>query len=320
MLCKDLVSLMVPFYNAEEYLGRFLESVLKQTYLNIQLILIDDGSTDGSDKIVEKYKEKLLSEITELVCLRQKNGGAASAINTALKHVKGEYLCWADCDDELLPDNIMKKYSFLMAHKDCGLVNCGAKEVDYETGKEIGELVIPISQRSDNIFYQIIKGIPVYSGVFMIRTTLLFDKLSNREIYFNREAGQNYQLLLPVAYNNKCGFIEDVLYVYYVRADSHSHAVNYEKIYQRTYVREKVLEKVLVFMPQDEKKKILMNIHDECVMQRFDISFCYNDKVSNNQAYDELSKNQHNLKTECKHIIINNKMLNKIYRLKGKAQ
>ena len=71
------------------------------------------------------------------------------------------------------------------------------------------------------MFMRIISGIPAYPGVFMIRTKLLFDKLDDREIYYNREAGQNYQLLLPVAYDSKCGFIDNVLYKYYVRMDSH---------------------------------------------------------------------------------------------------
>lgn len=79
------------------------------------------------------------------------------------------------------------------------------------------KMIIPKGQRNENMFKQIIDGIPVYPGVFMLRTQLLFDRLEARKIYFNKEAGQNYQLLLPVAYDNKCGFIDDILYNYYVR-------------------------------------------------------------------------------------------------------
>lgn len=315
MLNDNLVSLIIPFYNGQEYLDRCLQSVLKQTYSNIQLILVDDGSQDESSEIVERYKPRLTDKISELVYLRQQNEGAASAVNAALKYVKGEFLCWADCDDELLPDNILNKYSFLKNNKEYGLVNCGAKAIDQESGNVISELVLPKSKRQDNMFLQIIHGIPVYPGVFMVRTKLLFDKLHNREIYYNREAGQNYQLLLPVAYDNRCGFIDDILYAYYVRNNSHSHNADYDKLYQRTYIRETLLNNVLDFIPQEEKKKIMMDVHCECTMQRFNMSFNNGDIEKCNLSYNELDVRACSMKIKAKHAIINNRILNAIYRM-----
>lgn len=156
----------------------------------------------------------------------------------------------------------------------------------------------------------------------MIRTELLFEKLDNREIYFTKEAGQNYQLLLPVAYDSRCGFIDDILYTYYVRADSHSHDVDYEKKYERTYVREELLDKVLVFMPKWEKDKIMKLIRYECAVNRFNMSFSTDDKLRNNSSYNELKPYSRPLILRLKHIIISNELLNiiyrKMFRLRGK--
>lgn len=314
MLERALISMISPFYNGEEYLSRFLDSVLSQTSTNVQFILVNDGSTDNSEIIVDKYRIRLEEKFVEFLYLKKENGGAASAINTALKYVKGEYLCWADCDDVLLPYNIEKKYKFLEEHKEYGLVNCGARAISQDTGRTLGELVIPKSQQCNNMFRRIISGIPVYPGVFMIRTELLLKKLSNRDIYYNREVGQNYQLLLPVAYENQCGFIDDILYLYYVREDSHSHNVDYEKTYFRTYARETLLENVLVFMDEKKRKKLLDEIHLDSARQRFRISFVADDRRRNNEAYIELKQFIHRPKEIIKHIIINVGVLDKVYR------
>lgn len=313
MLINDLVSLIAPFYNGKPYLERFLKSVLNQTYSNVQFILVNDGSTDDSDELVEKHRTDLEQKFKEFIYLKQDNRGAASAVNLALKYVKGEYLCWADCDDELLPENIEKKYLFLMQNSRFGLVNCGARAIDQTTGIMVGDLVIPLENRHDNMFRQILNGIPVYPGVFMIRTQLLFDKLSNREIYFNREAGQNYQLLLPVAYDNKCGFIDDILYNYYIRSDSHSHNVDYKKAFQRTYVGEELLGNVLKFLPRNEYALIMEDIHNQKVRKRFELSFATNDFCNAKLAFSEI-QNIATRKERIKYIIICNKMLNHMYR------
>lgn len=316
MLENNLVSLIAPFFNAESYLERFLKSVLSQTFTNVQFILVDDGSSDDSNLIVQKYSDSLKNKFKEFIYLKQKNGGAASAVNNALKYVNGEYLCWADCDDELLSENIEKKYVYLESNNDCNLVLCGAKAIDQQTGKELRDLIIPPEQRQNNMFIQIIDGIPVYPGVFMIRTQLLFNKLANREIYFNKEAGQNFQLILPVAYNSKCGFIDDILYLYYVRKDSHSHNTNYEKDYFRTYVKEDLLSSVLSFMPAEQREAILNKIHEKQERKRFNLSFIIHDTVKNNKSYNELKKiSAISKKDKLKHFIINNKKLLSLYKL-----
>lgn len=315
MLQEDLVTLITPLYNGENFIERFLKSVLAQTYDNVQFILVNDGSTDNSDQIVEKYENQLKEKLKEFIYLKQENSGAASAVNNALKYVDGEFLCWADCDDELMPENIYKKWSYLKKNKEYGMVNCAATAMDQETGEILNEMSIPKSKRKKNMFLEIIDGIPVYSGVFMIRTQLLFDKIKNREIYYNSEAGQNYQLLLPVAYNNQCGFIDDRLYNCYVRSDSHSHNVNYEKIYERTYVREILLDNVLKFMPFLEKNVLMEKIRLESAFERFNLSFNANDRVRNNESFDEFHKKcKVSLKVKIKHIVINVRLFNKIYR------
>lgn len=317
---KNLVSLIAPFYNGEKYLERFLKSVLSQTYYNVQFILVNDGSTDNSYDIVKKFEDELDKKFSEFIYLEQENGGAASAVNYALKYVKGEYLCWADCDDELLPDNIYLKLNFLNNHREYGMVNCGAIAIDECSGNKINSLIISDENRFNNMFKQIIDGIPVYPGVFMIRTQLLFNVLENRTIYFNREAGQNYQLLLPVAYFNKCGFIDEILYKYYIRLDSHSHDVDYERAYKRTYVREELLDNVLSFMEENEKKCLMEKIKTECCNERLNMAFHQNDKEKTNEAYKELIKNKYSIffKNRVKHWIINVRIVNSIYRMKGK--
>ena len=92
---KDLISIIIPVYNVENYVERCLESVLNQTYTNLEIIIIDDGSTDKSSKICEKYKKKdkriKLSKIS--------NKGTSYARNYAIKKAKGKYINFIDSDN-----------------------------------------------------------------------------------------------------------------------------------------------------------------------------------------------------------------------------
>lgn len=94
---KETISVIIPVYNVKKYLPEALESVLKQDYQKLQVILIDDGSTDESAEICDEYA-KIDNRI---IVIHQKNGGAASAKNTGLRAATGEYLAFLDSDDYL---------------------------------------------------------------------------------------------------------------------------------------------------------------------------------------------------------------------------
>ena len=89
------ISIIVPVYNVEKHLSRCLECLLKQTYKNIEIILIDDGSTDRSGKICDEYKEK----DNRIDIIHKKNEGVSVARNTALEKVSGQYVMFVDADD-----------------------------------------------------------------------------------------------------------------------------------------------------------------------------------------------------------------------------
>ena len=121
---RGLVSIIIPVYNKEKYLSVCLESILKQTYKNIEVIIIDDGSTDDSGKICDQFA-KMDSRI---VALHKKNGGVGQARNLGLEAAQGEYIQFADADDYLDPHMTETLYS-LIKETDSDLALCGYHQV-----------------------------------------------------------------------------------------------------------------------------------------------------------------------------------------------
>ena len=104
----ELVSIITPCYNVANTLIYYLQSILNQTYKNIEVIAVDDGSTDDTADILKEYVFIFAKYQMKLEYIYQKNAGLGAAINTGLKYVNGEYLCWADPDDFYMSDSIAK--------------------------------------------------------------------------------------------------------------------------------------------------------------------------------------------------------------------
>ena len=90
-----LVSVVVPVYNVEKYLSRCVDSILRQTYNNLQIILVDDGSNDKSAVICDEYAKK----DTRILVIHKTNGGLSDARNVGIDNAKGDYICFIDSDD-----------------------------------------------------------------------------------------------------------------------------------------------------------------------------------------------------------------------------
>jgi glycosyltransferase involved in cell wall biosynthesis len=107
-----LVSVVIPVYNAQKYLHETIESVLVQTHTNFELILVNDGSTDNSEKIIRQFQKK----DNRIILKNSKNLGIASALNNAIQISKGKYIARLDADDISLPHRIKKQVKFMEAN------------------------------------------------------------------------------------------------------------------------------------------------------------------------------------------------------------
>lgn len=128
---KPLISVVVPVYNVEKYLGCCIESIVGQTYKNLQIILVDDGSTDSSYQICMDYAKK----DARIAVFQKENGGLASARNEGLRHINGEYVTFVDSDDRIEPDTYDAMYNAAQSNPDC-IVTCGRYNVDEQTGRK----------------------------------------------------------------------------------------------------------------------------------------------------------------------------------------
>lgn len=112
------VSVIIPVYNGEKFLHRAIQSVLDQTYKDIEIIIVDDGSTDSSPQILRQFEET----DNVKVLYRKENAGQASANNFGLKHAAGEYVTYLDCDDTINPNKLALQAEYLEKNPDVGLV------------------------------------------------------------------------------------------------------------------------------------------------------------------------------------------------------
>lgn len=225
---QPLVSIITPCYNGEAFIDSYFESILNQTYDNIELILINDGSEDHTDDLVRKYKGRIKDRGYSFVYIVQNNQGQAAAVNQGLKLFSGDYLSWPDSDDLMTDNCIEEKVSFLENYPEYGVCICKtavAKEQDPSQIISVMERKTPNGR--DTFFEDLIFIRNVYfsPGGYMVRTKALLDVIPDRNIYSGR-GGQNAQILLPVLYKYSCGYIDKILNTYIVRKDSHSHQIN----------------------------------------------------------------------------------------------
>src|SRR5574341_1935425 len=145
------VSAIIPVYNGEKYIEDAIRSVLTQTFSDLELIIVDDGSTDKTGEICKGF----LSD-SRVKYIYQENQGVSSARNTGIKRSNGEYVAFLDADDYWLPDKTEEQIKFLKIHKEFGMVHCGIYLLNAR-GEKIG---VDIGKNaSDNMAYDLlVKG------------------------------------------------------------------------------------------------------------------------------------------------------------------
>lgn len=219
-----LISYIVPCYNGAKTINRLLESFLCQTYTNLEVIIVDDGSKDDSAKVVESYRSRFESSGIRLEYFYQENKGLGGAIDSGLKLFHGDYLCWIDVDDFLSPESSERRMKYLEDHPQYAVVSSDAyifAENDLET--PIGRASAGVSCNDDeNQFWHLLTANSLFfPGCHMVRTEDFLKVNPMRSIYPARR-GQNWQLLLPVYYSFPRAFLNEPLFNYVVMENSMS--------------------------------------------------------------------------------------------------
>lgn len=244
-IVKDLVSVIVPCYNMSNRIHRLFDSLLTQTYKKLQIILVNDGSTDNSEEIVLEYKKKFEIQGIDFQYILQTNTGLGGAINKGLKYIKGEFFIWPDADDWLASDSVEIRVKFLKENLDYGFVRSDAYLFfESDLKHPIGLLTDKNPEKSKiqdlllNYIWE--KNANYCPGCHMIRTALFQSVCKNMDIYSAR-GGQNFQLLAPMLCNYKFGYIDKPLYNYVIYKRSMSHGDNtFDEYIRRTKIGEDI--------------------------------------------------------------------------------
>lgn len=119
---ENLVSVIVPFFNAADFLGEAIQSVFAQTYRCWELLLVDDGSTDRSSEVAREYARRFPAQVRYLQHPRRANRGACASRNLGVRHSQGQYIALLDSDDVWLPDKLTDQIAIICARPEVGMV------------------------------------------------------------------------------------------------------------------------------------------------------------------------------------------------------
>jgi len=186
---NDLISIVVPVYNAANYVKETVMSVINQTYENWELLLVDDGSTDGSGEIIKTLeKEDNTGRIK--VLLPKEHGTAAKARNYGISHAGGRYIAFLDADD-LWDEHKLEKQMQFMQTKQAGFVFTGYEFADAK-GKGLGKIVRVPETLS---YKQALKNTTIFTSTVLIDTTIVKKELVFMPEIKSEDTATWYQIL-----------------------------------------------------------------------------------------------------------------------------
>lgn len=206
---NELVSVIMPAYNAEKYISMSIASVLEQTYKNVELVIVDDGSTDHT---VEKVSACVNNwpDIIKL-SIRKENGGTAAALNDAIELASGEYICWLSADDLYCSDMVESEVGFLKENRNYDAVFSKCAYID-ENSEFLREL------RYNSLLEEGMKNMSVVVSTLMHGnfwhgcSVLAKAECFKREERFNLNyrASQDYDFWLRMAADFEIGYLSKI--------------------------------------------------------------------------------------------------------------
>lgn len=202
-MSAELISIIVPVYNVKDYLGECVKSLLNQTYFNIEIILVDDGSTDGSDQMCDEFAR----EDSRIIVIHKSNGGLSDSRNKGLDIARGEYIGFVDSDDWIEPQMYEKLYNKIKSGSHdiavCGLIR------EYKN-KSVIEPLRELVYTRDNSLSALLLGIELHDHAW--------SKLYHNKVFNN--------VRFPTG-----KFYEDVLTTYKTFLNAHSVVVEHSPLY-----------------------------------------------------------------------------------------
>lgn len=195
------VSIVMPAYNCAEHIKESIDSALAQTHKDIELIVVDDGSTDGTAEVVQSYENPV-------VYLYQENRGMSAARNTAMKSATGDFIAFLDSDDLWEPSKLEKQIALFETHPKIGMVGSYLEPID-SNGKRSGKTK-PTSRPAEDFDSMFMQGTPVPTSV-MIRSECV------REVgYFNEAifGMEEVEFFMRIAQKYQVKFMDEILGFY----------------------------------------------------------------------------------------------------------
>lgn len=258
------VSLIIPCYNIEKVCDRFFQSLLDQDFTDVQLILVDDGSTDDTAAKIKSYQAALEQLGYQFEYYYQNNKGVGGAINYGLKKVRGELLCWADPDDYYEKNAFSVRVKYMQEHPECMALDADSyerKSSDTENAVR-ARTHFPEREEPKQFWLLLNYNSNFNSGCHMLRMEG-FRKVNPEMDIYEARRGQNWQLLLPVYYEYDRHYLDVPVYNYIIYEKSMSHGLKTYEDFMKRYeengaIQSETIKRMLI--SEEEKAKYLHRI------------------------------------------------------------
>lgn len=247
-----LVSVIVPVYNVDRYLGRCIKSIMQQSYRNLEIILVDDGSTDKSGTICDTFKET----DDRIIVIHKENGGLSDARNAGIKMFTGEYVTFIDSDDYVSPDMISLMLTVLK-QSSCQIVQCEFVRGKDDTYKFTGNGKYKVYNKR-NAFENRDVHVCVWGK--------LYEKSLIKGRYFpiGKINEDEYYTYKCVYESNRTAIMPDALYYYFQRSNSIMHK---KKTYLNMDILDAFDERIKYFQDRKEERLVIISRKEKCIRE-----------------------------------------------------
>jgi len=205
---RPLVSAILPIRNGQEHMRQAIDSVLAQTYPRVETVIVNDGSTDDTRRIIESYGDRV-------VAVHQENTGVAGARNAGISRSRGQFVAFLDCDDWWRPEKIEKQVAAMLDNDAVGLVHTGIDHYDQASGSYVG----PLAPKAEphrlvgNCYDLLLLDNQIYNSAVMVRRSVI-DRVGMCDLTIPPNTVADYELWLRVARCSELAYLAEPLTVY----------------------------------------------------------------------------------------------------------